>query len=132
MFLFYNLHMDKSIFELIIDGQIPSMKIYEDDNYVAFLDIAPKQKGHTLLVPKIKSENIIKDSTQVKETILEVASKLSNVLMEKLGATGIKMVMNNGSSAGQEVFHTHLHLIPYYEDKVEAVNNEEVLAEIVG
>lgn len=124
--------MDKSIFELIIEGQIPSMKVYEDDNYIAFLDIAPKQKGHTLLVPKVKAENIFVDTDEVKETILKVATKISNQLKEKLGASGIKVVMNNGASAGQEVFHTHIHLIPYYDNEVEAVNDENVLKEIVG
>ncbi len=50
--------MEKSIFELIINGEIPSLKVYEDDNFIAILDIQPKQKGHTLLIPKLKRENI--------------------------------------------------------------------------
>ncbi len=123
---------EKSIFELIIDGQIPSMKVYEDENFIAFLDIQPKQKGHTLLVPKVKAENIINDSEFVKANILNKAEELSKLLMNKLNASGIKMVMNNGASAGQVVFHTHLHLIPYYDNEVEAVNNEDVLKEILG
>lgn len=123
---------DKTIFEKIIDGEIPSMKVYEDDNYIAFLDISPKQKGHTLLVPKNKKENIIDETEFVKETILVKASEISRLLITKLGATGLKMVMNSGVAAGQEVFHTHLHLIPYYDHEEEAVNNEEVLKEILG
>ncbi len=123
--------MEKSIFELIIEGQIPSMKVYEDENFIAFLDIQPKQKGHTLVVPKVKSKDIINDSDFIRANILAVAKDLSNKLMDKLGATGVKMVMNNGASAGQEVFHTHLHLIPYYDSEVEAVNNEDVLKEII-
>ncbi len=124
--------MNKSIFEMIIDGDIPSLKVYEDDNFIAFLDIQPKQKGHTLLVPKVKAENIINDSEFVKANILTKAEELSKLLMSKLNASGIKMVMNNGASAGQVVFHTHLHLIPYYDTEVEAVNNEEVLGEILN
>ncbi len=124
--------MSKSIFEMIIDGDIPSLKVYEDENFIAFLDIQPKQKGHTLLVPKVKAENIINDSDFVKANILSKAEELSKLLMEKLNATGIKMVMNNGASAGQVVFHTHLHLIPYYDNEVEVLNNEEVLGEILN
>ncbi len=116
---------------MIIDGTIPSLKVYEDENFIAILDIQPKQKGHTLLIPKEKHENILDDSQFVLENILKIAKELSNKLLVKLNATGIKLTMNNGSSAGQEVFHTHLHLIPYYDGEVEAVNNEEVLKEIL-
>ncbi len=123
--------MSKSIFEMIIDGTIPSLKVYEDENFIAILDIQPKQKGHTLLIPKEKHENILDDSQFVLENILKIAKELSNKLLAKLNATGIKLTMNNGSSAGQEVFHTHLHLIPYYDGEVEAVNNEEILKEIL-
>ncbi len=124
--------MEKSIFELIIEGQIPSMKVYEDENFIAILDINPKQKGHTLLIPKIKNENIIVENEFVKNSILIKAAEISNLLKDKLGATGIKYVLNNGASAGQEVFHTHLHIIPYYESEVKAENNEDVLKEILG
>lgn len=124
--------MEESIFELIISGKIPSMKVYEDDNFIAILDINPKQKGHTLVIPKIKSENILIDSDFVKANILSVATDISNLLKSKLGATGIKIVFNNGASAGQEVFHTHLHLVPFYDEEVEAINDENVLKEILN
>ncbi len=57
--------------------------------------------------------------------------QIAKQIKENLGASGIKFVMNNGKDAGQEVFHTHLHIIPYYENEVEKVNNEEVLKEIL-
>ncbi len=123
--------MSKSIFEMIIEGSIPSLKVYEDENFIAILDINPKQKGHTLLIPKVKNESIINDSEFVLENILKIAKVLSNKLLNNLNASGIKLTMNNGSSAGQEVFHTHLHLIPYYDEKVDPINNEEVLKEIL-
>lgn len=121
--------MEKSIFELIIDGSIPSLKVYEDDEYIAILDINPKQQGHTLLVPKQKQENILVD-IKSQQDILILASHISDLLKEKLNATGIKLLFNNGESAGQEVFHTHLHIIPYYDDEVEAINDEKVLSKI--
>lgn len=123
--------MEKSIFEQIIDGNIPSLKVFEDNKYIAILDINPKQKGHTLLIPKKKQENILEDFDS-QQDILILASEIADKLKLKLGATGIKLVFNNGATAGQVVFHTHLHIIPYYENEVEAVNNEEVLSQING
>ncbi len=123
--------MERSIFEQIIAGNIPSLKVYEDDKYIAILDINPKQKGHTLLIPKERQENILED-VEAQQDILILASELADRLKLKLGATGIKLVFNNGATAGQEVFHTHLHIIPYYDNEVEAVNNEDVLGMING
>lgn len=123
--------MDRNIFEMIIAGDIPSLKVYEDEKYIAILDINPKQQGHTLLIPKEKQENIIED-VEAQQDILILASELASKLKDNLGASGIRYVFNNGSSAGQEVFHTHLHIIPYYDEETESVNNEEVLRKING
>lgn len=123
--------MEKSIFELIIDREIPSLIVYEDDKYIAILDISPKQKGHTLLIPKKKSINVLEDQ-EAQQDILVLGSKLAKQIRDNLKASGVRLVFNNGASAGQEVFHTHLHIVPYYDTKVEAINNESVLEEING
>lgn len=124
--------MEESIFEKIINNKLSSFKVYEDQHFIAILDIYPKQKGHTLLIPKIKSENIMKDSDFVQENILKLGVKIANLLKEKLNASGIRMVLNNGKSAGQVIFHTHLHLIPYYDRDELATNDEKVLREILN
>ncbi len=118
--------MNKSVFEKIIDGELPSKKIYEDENFIAFLDIDPVNNGHSLIVPKQKALNIIEDTDFVRANILNVAQKVSLNIKEKLNASGVKIVMNNGVSAGQVVFHTHLHVIPYYDEEQDKMTNEEV------
>ena len=116
-----------TIFTKIINNEIPSHKVYEDENFIAILDIAPKQTGHTLVIPKNVKENVLLEDNKVIEDLFKLSKVISIHLKDKLGASGIKWVANNGSSAGQEVFHTHVHLIPYYEDNRDAVVSEDIL-----
>ncbi len=122
----------KSVFEKIIDNEIPSFKVYEDDNFIAILDVQPKQLGHTLLIPKKKNENILEEDALIRANMAEISNKIAKQLMKNLNATGVKFVSNVGKSAGQEVFHTHLHIIPYYDSEIEPVANEEILKKIKG
>lgn len=101
------------LFCKIVDGSIPSKKIYEDDTVLAFLDINPDSMGHTLIIPK----KHFKDITDIDETlnhIFEVAKMLKVKLEEKLGCDGVTFVQNNGDV--QEIKHFHLHLKPYYKE----------------
>lgn len=104
--------MQDCIFCQIIRGEIPSKKVYEDDNVIAFHDISPKAPVHVLVVPKrhIKSLSEIKDSDRklfgdIMMCIQKIAEKLEIV------KSGYKVVINNGEGAGQLVFHLHLHLL---------------------
>jgi histidine triad (HIT) family protein len=101
------------LFCKIVDGSIPSKKIYEDDTVLAFLDINPDSMGHTLIIPK----KHFKDITDIDETlnhIFEVAKMLKIKLEEKLGCDGVTFIQNNGDV--QEIKHFHLHLKPYYKE----------------
>jgi len=97
--------MDNCIFCKIINGEIPCTKIYEDNNYLAFLDINPKAKGHTLLTPK-KHYRWIYDVENYSE-YLEKAREIANLLKEKYQADYIEM-----HAIGIDVAHAHIHLIP--------------------
>ena len=103
------------IFCKIINGEIPSYKIYEDDIVLAFLDINPDCDGHSLIIPKkhFKDLNDIDDDTLLH--IQNVAKILKKDLEEKLGCVGISLLQNNGEI--QEVKHYHLHIKPFYRDK---------------
>jgi histidine triad (HIT) family protein len=107
----------KNIFEQIINNKMPSYKIYEDSKFIAILDINPKTTGHFLLIPKKKSINLFDiDDDTLRELIL-VGRKLALIVCKKLNVEGFSLVINNGSSSHQVVFHTHLHIIPAKQEQ---------------
>jgi len=108
--------MKDCIFCKIIEGKIPCNKIYEDKNTLAFLDINPINKGHTLVIPKEHSKNILdvnqKDLDDVSETVRKLAPKIKRAVK----ADGINIMSSNGEAAGQDVPHLHIHIIPRFKD----------------
>ena len=106
--------MDDCIFCKIVKGEIPSAKIYEDDKVLAFLDIAPINPGHTLVIPKAHFENIFETPEELVAELTTVVKKVSHAL-QVLGPEGMNVAMNNGKAAGQDVFHSHIHVIPRYQ-----------------
>ncbi len=118
---------EKTIFEKIIDNEIPSYKIFEDDKIIVILDAFPKKPGHSLFIPKIKKENFLEENNEIIEYIFTKIKDISKLIEQKLNNTGFKIVSNVGSSAGQIIFHTHFHLIPYFdENKTPNLSIEEV------
>ncbi|MCK8616934.1 HIT family protein [Fructobacillus sp. M158] len=105
------------IFDKIIEGEIPSYKVYEDENVLAFLDISQVTPGHTLLVPKKHVTNIFDYDDETAEKVLLVLPKLARAIRStNPKITGMNISSNNGVSAGQTVMHSHWHLIPRYDD----------------
>jgi histidine triad (HIT) family protein len=107
--------MEKTIFEKIIDREIPAQIVYEDASVIAFLDAHPVNHGHTLVIPKTKFVNIFDADESVLGHMVQVAGKIGRALKEVTGCDGINLVMNNESAAGQVVFHAHMHVIPRFE-----------------
>jgi histidine triad (HIT) family protein len=105
-----------TIFSKIISGELPAFKVYEDEHVLAFLDINPIQPGHTLVVPKVASENALSAALEDLAHLMAVGQKLAKAIMETTGCDGINFLMNNGKAAGQVVFHTHLHIIPRFDN----------------
>lgn len=102
------------IFCKIIAGEIPTTKVYEDEQTFAFLDIHPNSKGHTLVIPKKHTRNILDIEDAECANLFVKAKKIAVVIKEVLGADGINVSMNNEKAAGQLVFHAHVHIIPRY------------------
>lgn len=108
---------EKSVFEMIIDREIPAHILYEDDDVIAFLDAFPVAKGHTLVVPKVKVENIYDLSPESGAKLMAVISKVARALRATYEPEGLNVLQNNGAFASQSVFHIHFHLIPRYKDE---------------
>ncbi|MFA5142103.1 MAG: HIT family protein [Candidatus Woesearchaeota archaeon] len=105
---------DDCIFCKIAKGEIPSAKVYEDKDVIAFLDISPVNKGHTLVLPKHHYETIMETPEFLLHNIMDVIKKVSKVLViTKKG--GVNVCQNNGKAAGQLVNHVHFHVIPRHE-----------------
>ena len=108
--------MSDCIFCKIINKAIPAQIIYEDDNYICFLDIAPHAKGHSLVVPKQHTANFTElDNEQVGE-FAKLVHKLAPQIVKVLEADAYNLCLNNGAVAGQIVDHVHWHIIPRYKD----------------
>ncbi len=108
--------MDNCIFCKIIKKEIPSDIVYEDKHTIAFLDIAPQIKGHTLVVPKHHCRNLLDAPDDVAQTTILALKKVANAVKKAVNADGLNVEMNNESAAGQVVFHMHTHIIPRFED----------------
>ncbi len=101
------------IFCKIVEGAVPSTKVFEDEKVLAFLDINPVNIGHTLVIPKAHYKNIYETPYEVIGDMIMTVKNLSEAL-KKTGAEGVNVAMNNDTAAGQVVFHSHVHVIPRY------------------
>lgn len=105
-------HPTPTIFDRILDGEIPCHRVYEDDHVLAFLDIFPLSPGHTLVIPKERRAFLHQLSDESAAAIGRVLPRLARAVMAATGATAYNVLQNNGSSAHQAVFHVHFHIIP--------------------
>jgi histidine triad (HIT) family protein len=105
-----------SIFEKIVNREIPATIVYEDEETLAFMDIGPIIKGHTLVIPKTCYDPITETPDEVVAHLMVVAKRIAAAQMKALGADGVNIMQNNGKAAGQEVPHIHIHVIPRFTD----------------
>ncbi len=103
-----------TLFTRIIEEEIPSVRIFEDENCIAILDIAPVNKGHILVIARQEYETLIDCPDETLSHLIIIAKKLAARMKERLGCDGFNLMINNGAASGQEVPHLHIHLIPRY------------------
>ncbi len=107
---------DNCIFCKLANGVFPTNKIYEDDEFTVILDASPANKGHCLILPKQHFKDLFEIDEEVAGRAIKLAKKIATKLKDELGCDGINIVQNNGTAAGQTVFHFHVHIIPRYEN----------------
>lgn len=107
---------DNCIFCKIIKGEIPSNKVLENDQVLAFLDIMPISKGHTIVVPKVHYSNFLEFDDKKIQDFFSSLKNIANLIKSKLKADGFNILQNNFKAAGQVVNHIHFHIIPRWEN----------------
>ena len=109
--------MADCVFCKIVSGEYTSSKIYEDDSILAFMDIQPVNEGHILITPKKHVELIADLDDETSAKMMKLAKRINNALRKSgVRLEGVNYFLADGEAAGQEVFHTHLHLIPRFKD----------------
>ncbi len=107
---------EECLFCKIIRGEIPSKKVYEDNNTLAILDINPASEGHVLVMPKKHSETIFEANEEDLKATIATTKKVANKIKSELSPEGLNVIQNNGEVAGQVIAHIHFHVLPRYKD----------------
>lgn len=104
-----------NIFAKILRGEIPSEKLYEDDDTYVFMDIMPRADGHCLIIPKTPCRNMLDATPEQLTACLKTVQKMGHAVMTAFGAEGVTVQQFNEAAGGQEVFHLHYHVLPRHE-----------------
>lgn len=121
---------ENCIFCKIGSGDIPSYKLYEDEDFKVFLDLSPTSYGHALIISKEHYKNLFELDDTIASKALVLAKKVGAAMMNTLHCDGLNVLQNNGEAAGQTMFHFHIHLIPRYkEDDTKIIFAENSLTE---
>jgi len=126
-----------NIFAKILRGEIPSHRVYEDDAVIAFMDVMPQGAGHTLVVPKAASRNLLDADAATLGPLFTAVQKLARAVKKAFGADGVTILQFNEPASGQTVYHLHVHVIPRFDGiplkpHSGEMEKPEVLAENAG
>ncbi|MFT3727271.1 MAG: HIT domain-containing protein [Terricaulis sp.] len=107
---------DNNLFSKILRGQVPSVKVYEDDVVLAFMDLFPQSKGHTLVVPKgVKAKNVLEMDSAATGPYFERTQRLAKAVTKAFNPDGVVVTIFSGAPSGQTIFYPHFHIIPRYD-----------------
>lgn len=106
---------DQNVFAKIIRGELPSSRAYEDEHVIAILDVMPQGKGHTLVIPKAPSRNILDAGAHDLQHLFVAVQKVARAVVKAFDADGVTVIHYGEPAGGQTVFHTHVHVIPRFE-----------------
>ena len=105
-----------TIFDAILDGELPCHRVFENEHVLAFLDIGPLSRGHTLVIPKERRAQLHELSDDASAEIGRALPRIARAVLTATGATAYNVLQNNGSEAHQAIFHVHFHIIPRFDD----------------
>ena len=105
---------DENIFAKILRGEIPSARVFENEQVLVFMDIMPRSSGHLLVIPKSKARNILDINIEQLHAVIDTVQMMAKLVMKALKADGVTIQQFNEAPGGQEVFHLHFHVIPRY------------------
>ena len=105
----------ENVFAKILRGELPSHKVYEDDQTFAFMDVFPQTRGHTLVIPKAETTNFFDIEPDVLAGLIQKTQTVAKAVKAALNPDGVRIMQLNGTPAGQTVFHIHFHILPVWE-----------------
>lgn len=108
-------YADDNIFAKIVRGEVPSYRVYEDEQTLAFMDVMPQVPGHTLVIPKFPAENLLDVDPKYLAATITVTQIVASAVKKAFAAPGIMIAQLNGAAAGQTVFHLHFHILPRFD-----------------
>lgn len=106
---------DTNVFAKILRGELPAHKVYEDEHAIAFMDLMPQGTGHTLVVPKAPSRNLLDADPATFGPLMAAVQKIARAAKQAFEADGVTVMQFNEPAAGQTVFHLHVHILPRFE-----------------
>ena len=119
-----------NIFAKILRGEIPCAKVYEDDDVLSFMDAFPQTRGHTLVIPKAPSRNLLDTDAEVLANLIQKTQMIAKGVNVAFNPDGIVITQFNGAPAGQTVFHLHFHILPRYAGGKMAVHASGKMADM--
>jgi histidine triad (HIT) family protein len=103
-----------NVFAKILRGEIPSVRVYEDEATLAFMDVMPQADGHVLVIPKEPASDILELSPEGARALVVTTQKVARAVKAAIGSPGVMLAQLNGAASGQSVFHVHFHVIPRF------------------
>ena len=120
-----------NIFAKIIRGEMPSVKVFEDDKVLAFMDVFPQSRGHALVISKVsQARNLLEVEPDVLADLIASTQRLAKATVTALKPDGVVVTQFNGAPAGQTVFHLHFHVIPRYDGEALGRHSEGGMADV--
>jgi len=106
---------EQNIFARILRGELPAHKVYEDEHCIAIMDVMPQGPGHTLVIPRAKSRNLLDIAAHDAQQLILAVQKIAHAVKKAFDAPGVQVIQFNEAASGQTVFHTHVHVIPRFD-----------------